>query len=510
MDTCTPPPKKRKRSVLTLASKLEIISALKKDSSQRVVAEKFGVAKSTVCDIWRDRGKIDEHVAASDNTEFAKKHRIVRDVRFELLDQAAWTWFSQQRSSGAPVTGVLLQEKARLLFPQLYPDADPNAFKASSGWLQKFNKRHGIKDSALRGEILSADTSAIDPFVAELADLISREGYRGDQLFNADETGLWWRMTPARSLTRTGEQRHGNFKKAKDRVTLLACANAAGSHRLPMTLINSSKRLRCFKHMNMAALPVHYMAQKKSWMDSKLFTKWFHDVFVPDVKSFCLDNNVPYKVLLLLDNAPSHPGSSTLTSSDGCVKTMFLPPNTTSVIQPMDQGILESCKRRFKRKLLWHVLTENESSNMSVPDILKKVNMKDVVYWVAEAWKEGSNESLAKAWKKLLTASSDMPAVTEGDDVTENGISDDLPDLAGRNDSEDMRAVVDVWLGDDANDPGHQILTDQEIVVEILAHNDPSINVDSSDDEGDDNELVAEGKEVTPQQAFEALGARFH
>ena len=50
--------KKRKRSVLTLEMKLSIIKALEKGSSQRTVGESFGVPKSTVADIWKDRNKI--------------------------------------------------------------------------------------------------------------------------------------------------------------------------------------------------------------------------------------------------------------------------------------------------------------------------------------------------------------------------------------------------------------------------------------------------------------------
>jgi hypothetical protein len=76
-------------------------------------------------------------------------------------------------------------------------------------------------------------------------------------------------------------------------------------------------------------------------MDGKLFTEWFHQCFVPSVQKFCQDNGLEEKALLLVDNAPSHLSSATLSSADGKIKTMFLPPNTTSVIQPMDQGVLD-------------------------------------------------------------------------------------------------------------------------------------------------------------------------
>ena len=67
-------------------------------------------------------------------------------------------------------------------------------------------------------------------------------------------------------------------------------------------------------------------------------TAWLHDKFVPHVKKFCEQNAVEFKIVLLLDNAPS---TETLKSTGGEVTTMFLPLNTTSILQPMDQGSTE-------------------------------------------------------------------------------------------------------------------------------------------------------------------------
>lgn len=72
--------------------------------------------------------------------------------------------------------------------------------------------------------------------------VIAEDGYSHDQVFNADETGLWWRMTPPCSWNVTGVARASSFKKAKDRLTLLACSNAPGSHRLPLVFINKSAK----------------------------------------------------------------------------------------------------------------------------------------------------------------------------------------------------------------------------------------------------------------------------
>ena len=58
---------KRKRTVLTLETKSLIVRALEEGNSQRVVGEKFGVAKSTIADIWKYRKKISGSVSASDD-----------------------------------------------------------------------------------------------------------------------------------------------------------------------------------------------------------------------------------------------------------------------------------------------------------------------------------------------------------------------------------------------------------------------------------------------------------
>ena len=187
---------------------------------------------------------------------------------------------------------------------------------------------------------MSADLSKIDPFKQDLENFIAENELSREHIFNADETGLLWRSLPSRSLCHGGETEAKNFKKAKDRVSLMACANATGTCKLPLVLIHTAKKPRCFAHMNMDQLPLSYCHQKNSWMDSAIFEVWFHEKFVPGVKAFCQKAQIPYKGLLLIDNAPSHPATSKLESRDGKVTTIFLPPNTTSVIHPRDQGVL--------------------------------------------------------------------------------------------------------------------------------------------------------------------------
>ena len=84
--------------------------------------------------------------------------------------------------------------------------------------------------------------------------------------------------------------------------------------------------------------------------------------------------------LLLLDNCSSHPDDEELISDDGAILNLhqlFLP-NVTSLIQPMDKGVLQTLKKRYKKKLLRRLIIEDDMVR-SVVDFLKGINMK-VVY----------------------------------------------------------------------------------------------------------------------------------
>ena len=56
--------------------------------------------------------------------------------------------------------------------------------------------------------------------------------------------------------------------------------------------------------------------------------------------------NLDFKILLLVENCPAQPD---LSDVDPNVKVEFLPPNTTSLIQPMNQGVIATFKALYKK-----------------------------------------------------------------------------------------------------------------------------------------------------------------
>ncbi len=119
----------------------------------------------------------------------------------------------------------------------------------------------------MQGESLSADTNAAVDFKLTSGKFVEEERLCLHQVLNADETGLYWRLLPTKTLADGTEKTAKNMKPSKDRVTLMGTANASGDFRLPLVFIHKSAKPRSFSGVNMSALPVHYYAQKKAWMN---------------------------------------------------------------------------------------------------------------------------------------------------------------------------------------------------------------------------------------------------
>ncbi|XP_046666442.1 jerky protein homolog [Homalodisca vitripennis] len=168
-------------------------------------------------------------------------------------------------------------------------------------------------------------------------------------------------------------------------------SNSSGSLKLRPLLIGKSKNPRAFKNIQVNCLPTMYSHQRSAWMDGQTFKEWFFHEFVRVVEAYLKKKNLLRKAILLMDNAPSHPDASELVSGD--IKAAFLPPNVTSLIQPLDQGVLEAMKRHYRRRLLQVLLTWLDE-RITVTAALKKITVKDVSYWIASAWDDLPTELL--------------------------------------------------------------------------------------------------------------------
>ena len=150
---------KRKCVVLLIEDKLKVIDMLK-TSSQKVVAERFGVGKNTISDIKKNQLKILAFSSEMVNMGMTRKAKVMCLGDNVELDKAVYLWFRQKRMDGIPISGPMLCEKAINLSKRMF--GDEASFIANEGWKWHFCKRHGIRNLSLQGEKLSADNEGAE------------------------------------------------------------------------------------------------------------------------------------------------------------------------------------------------------------------------------------------------------------------------------------------------------------------------------------------------------------
>lgn len=187
------------------------------------------------------------------------------------MEKCLYKWFIRMRNKNWPVSGLMLKEKAKDLHSKI--KENEGGFLASDGWLSGFKKRYGIRLLKITGEKLSSQPHLVDPFKLKLKEKIEEMGLCKDQLYNADESGLFWKLLPEKTYVSTLEKSAPGAKTEKQRFTFLCCANASGTHRLKLLVIGKAKNPRCFKNF---ACPTEYKSSKSSWMTTSIFMEWFH------------------------------------------------------------------------------------------------------------------------------------------------------------------------------------------------------------------------------------------
>lgn len=113
--------------------------------------------------------------------------------------------------------------------------------------------------------------------------------------------------------------------------------------------------------------------------------------------------NLPQKAILLLDNAPSHPPADQLISEDGSIFVIYMPPNVTPLIQPMDQNIIRITKLNYRTCLLNSILAS--TTNENVISAIKKISLKGVVLNLFAAWNKIDQAIIWKCWTNILNDS---------------------------------------------------------------------------------------------------------
>ncbi len=128
-------------------------------------------------------------ILAKSNNETNLNAKRQRTVRYPEMESTLVKWFraNQERAN---VSGELIRESATKILDRLYPGHEP--FEFSSGWLEAFKSRHGIRSYRRFGESGSIDMAALANTLPAICDVLYQ--YAWKDIYNMDETRLFYRM----------------------------------------------------------------------------------------------------------------------------------------------------------------------------------------------------------------------------------------------------------------------------------------------------------------------------
>ena len=363
---------KRPRIVATLEDKFKALNDLEQGESRMDVMKKYGVKKSTLGDWIKNKEDILRRFKS--NSKNTKK-KIEKACKWPNVDEALCKWFKQTRTDNVPVSGPILLHKAQEFASKLYGEE----CTISLSWINRWKGRHALVSKTVSGEcgVVSPIMTATW-FETRLPTLLTR--YSLENIFNADEAGLFYAAYPKSTIHFKGEKCVGG-KYSKNRITLLVAANAVGS-KLPLLAIGKSKKPRCFKQIS--TLPCPYKSQAKAWMNSELFTDWLLNLD----QLFAREGR---NIAMIVDNCPAHPEVPNLKN----IELTFLPPNTTSVVQPMDQGVIRSLKAFYRNMLMQKVIDSDEGKG------IPKINVLDALKMVTSSWEKVTTKTIVNCFIKL-------------------------------------------------------------------------------------------------------------
>lgn len=138
----------------------------------------------------------------------------------------------------------------------------PGPFRPSKGWTRDVFKRHGFVRKKISGEQLSADRIAAQEYPKILQRMVQEEGYTRSQIFNVNETALYWKKIPSSTYVSKETKRAPGMKPFKNRVSLLLGCNASGTCKLKPLLLHTAQNPRVYKNVGTDERGVFWRANK--------------------------------------------------------------------------------------------------------------------------------------------------------------------------------------------------------------------------------------------------------
>lgn len=377
-----PPLATRRRRSYSNKKKFKVIQLAKKGKAKEA-RELYGVTSGMISK-WRKQEETIRKAPRNRRTlHKGRASALTPEQENQVLEEVA-----ALRRIGLPVSGDVIAFAAKRV-----AQSDPKLkdFKASSGFVTRFKRRHGLVNrKGTKKALVKIPTNALDvlrDWHRELHAKLAGRRY----VINMDETPIFFNLTGDYTLEKKGSKevliKTDVAEKKRVTVVLGIIRPLEGAPEKvykckPMLIVKGETR-RVVNSMNILAgerdCVVRFDA--KAWCNEALCKEW--------VKK-CIPAGVAESALLVWDNFAAHVTEGTLRACAAEKLTVLtLPPNCTPYIQPLDVAINRPFKTLMRQKYrAWAV--ENPK---------KQLTNRNIYDFLVEAWKEISETSILNAFR---------------------------------------------------------------------------------------------------------------
>jgi hypothetical protein len=249
--------------------------------------------------------------------------------------------------------------------------------------LKRFKYRHGIKYKRRWGSSADANAEAAEDWIKNELPKI-REKYPDSRIYNVDQSCLFWRALPNRTLAFKSDLVAGSGS-SKKRITFQLCASVDGKKRR-MLIVGNSAKPRCFPS-GKAMFDADYTSNETAWVNCHVVEVWMHRLNAAFARR-------GVHIALILDNLSAYKKAELNLTH---ITLHYLPPDCTSLIQGLDQGIIWNLKLLYRKSVLKDRLDKMKKH------MKWEFSFYDACVKLANAWKDVSKATIVNCFKHAIS-----------------------------------------------------------------------------------------------------------
>ncbi|XP_045109650.1 tigger transposable element-derived protein 4-like [Portunus trituberculatus] len=385
---------RKRRQDLTLGAKVKVLEMLEQEPKvpQGKIASMFRVSQSQVSRIMKNK----EAIMTQWNRFATPDRKRCRLGKAGALEQKLVEWYKEAKKEDLPISGPILMEKAKSIGNEMGID-----FKPSAGWLGRWKDRNGVTLKRFKDKDGALSVTKVGNHWRRYMFTKATKDYSPQNVWVVDETVLAYDALPEHSIP--------GAVSGTGKISIILACNLAGTERKPPVVIGNSQTLTSVN------LPTPFQHHPESTVTLDFFSSW--------LKEWDRELHTKRKkIVVLMSKTPHHPENPHVFN----INVTFFPQDTSTVLQPMQLGIINVFKSLYRYQQLKYVMARTQAgekiglSNMFSQNILSAhslcLSLVDAIFMVHRAWKHVSPETIVKGVVKA-GMSKDVDALNVCDHV---------------------------------------------------------------------------------------------